>query len=330
MGLAVSSPLSPQATVAAVERRASIEAPGVYDMPADAYHADPCPQPSLSASVAHELLSRSPRHAWQAHPRLNPAHEPEHRTEFDLGHAAHALVLGDERRFAVIDAADYRAGAARAAREAAYAAGAIPLLPHQYEATRAMARALRAQLEQHEARDAFTQGQPERTIAWREGDVWCRARLDWLPNTLTRATIITDLKSTTNAEPAAWSRSKLEAMGYDVQAAFYLRGLRALGHPDTLRFAFVVVEVDPPHALSVIGLPPAVMALAEQKVEHAIATWRECLRTNVWPAYPTRICWADPTPWSEARWAERVARDPKPTPAALEAAMAWQAPMENR
>lgn len=324
----MSSPLSPQAIVAAVERRASIEAPGVYDMPADAYHADPCPQPSLSASVAHELLSRSPRHAWQAHPRLNPAHEPEHRTEFDLGHAAHALVLGDERRFQIIDAADYRTAAAKAAREAAYSAGAIPLLPHQYEAARAMARALRAQLEQHEARDAFTQGQPERTIAWREGGLWMRARLDWWPATIGDQTIIYDFKSTTNAEPAAWSRAKIEAMGFDLQAAFYLRGMRALGYPASLRFAFVVAEVDAPHALSVVGLPPAVMALGDDKVEHAIALWRRCVETNTWPGYPSRICWAEPNPWSEARWQERQARDPKPRPPALEAAMAWQAPLE--
>lgn len=308
-----------------------IEAPGIYDILAEAYHADCCPAPSLSASVAHELLSRSPRHAWQAHPRLNPAHEPEHRAEFDIGHAAHALMLGDDRaRFVIVEAADYRTAAAKVARDAAYAAGAIPLLPHQYDAAVRMASAARLQLDGHEARDAFRAGKPEQTIAWREGDVWCRARLDWLPDRITRATIIYDFKSTTNAEPAAWSRSKIEAMGYDVQAAFYLRGLRALGHPDTLRFAFVVAETEPPHALSVIGLPPEAMALAQQKVEHAIAVWRQCLATGDWPAYPTRICWADPNPWSEARWQERQARDPKPAPAALEAAMAWQAPLENR
>ena len=41
------------------------------------YHADPAPEPSLSRSLAHTLLTRSPRHAWQAHPRLNPAWLPD-------------------------------------------------------------------------------------------------------------------------------------------------------------------------------------------------------------------------------------------------------------
>ena len=66
----------------------------------------------------------------------------------------------------------------------------------------------------------------------------------------------------------------------------------------------------------------------DDKVEHAIALWRRCIETNTWPGYPARICWAEPNPWSEARWQERQARDPKPRPAALEAAMAWQAPLE--
>jgi hypothetical protein len=34
------------------------------------YHADPCAQPSLSASIARELIHKSPLHAWQVHPKL--------------------------------------------------------------------------------------------------------------------------------------------------------------------------------------------------------------------------------------------------------------------
>jgi urease accessory protein len=47
-----------------------------------------------------------------------------------------------------------------------------------------MASACRAQLASHqEAHDAFKPGAgvPEITMAWQIGKVWCRARLDWLP-----------------------------------------------------------------------------------------------------------------------------------------------------
>src|SRR5215831_5713580 len=45
--------------------------PGVYAMPAAQYHADPCPTPSLSASIIKLICLDSPAHAWTAHPKLN-------------------------------------------------------------------------------------------------------------------------------------------------------------------------------------------------------------------------------------------------------------------
>jgi hypothetical protein len=35
-----------------------IDQPGVYDIPAEQYHADPCPQPSLSAAIRLYVLER--------------------------------------------------------------------------------------------------------------------------------------------------------------------------------------------------------------------------------------------------------------------------------
>ncbi|WP_242401117.1 hypothetical protein [Acetobacter okinawensis] len=49
-----------------------ITTPGIYDLPEAQYHADPCPTPSLSNSVARILLDESPMHAHFSHPRLNP------------------------------------------------------------------------------------------------------------------------------------------------------------------------------------------------------------------------------------------------------------------
>ena len=68
--------------------------PGLYDMPEADYHADPCPEPSLSSTLARLMVNRSPRHAWTASPRLNPDHEPVNKETFDVGRAAHAVLLG--------------------------------------------------------------------------------------------------------------------------------------------------------------------------------------------------------------------------------------------
>ena len=62
-------------------------------MPAEKYHADPCMVPSLSNSVAQILLSESPRKAWFSHPKLNTAFAEKEDGKFDIGTAAHAVLL---------------------------------------------------------------------------------------------------------------------------------------------------------------------------------------------------------------------------------------------
>lgn len=44
-----------------------ITTPGLYlEVPERIYHADPCPSPSLSASVANVLIDQSPSMFWRA------------------------------------------------------------------------------------------------------------------------------------------------------------------------------------------------------------------------------------------------------------------------
>ena len=281
--------------------------PGFHDdISADTYHADPCPAPSLSASLAHILLSQSPRHAWTAHPRLNPAFERETDTRFDLGTAVHALLLEGEHVFEMVNADDWRTKAAQEARDRIRAAGKIPLLVEQAEAVGQMAKAARMQLAAFDPPVPFTEGRPEETLIWQEDNgIWCRARLDWIARDESR---IEDYKTTSgSAQPDAWTRGPLFANGYAIQAAFYARGVTRLAgrrapEPD---FRFVVQETFPPYALSVIGLGPDVWHFATKQVQWAIKLWGECLETNVWPAYPVAVCSAQLPPWIEAAWVER-------------------------
>jgi hypothetical protein len=290
---------------------------GLLDMSAEEYHADPSAgPPSLSASIAHVLLSQSAAHAWHRHPRLNPDYRPERSEAFDLGNVAHAYILQGERHFAVIEAEDWRAKAAREARDAARASGQLPILAHQMADVQAMAQAVSDQLERFADRPRpLANGRPEQTLIWREGDVVCRARLDWLHEN--RRTI-DDLKTTgASANPDAWIRGPLFGSGYDVQAAMYLRGLNAVfGLEGTFRF--VVVENRPPYALSVIALGPAALELAHRKVDRAITLWRHCLSTGEWPGFPRATCYADPLPWDQARFEEREWRESAPTAPALD------------
>src|SRR5262245_291549 len=157
--------------------------PGVYDLSSEDYHRDPCPEPSLSSSIAKLLVNSTPLHAWTAHPRLNPDFIRDEAEKFDIGKACHSLILHNVQSFEIIDAEDWRTKEARAKRDAARNAGKIPLLTEQWVRVAAMAHAARIQLNRHrEASDAFTNGTPEQTLIWREGPTWCRSRLDWRPN----------------------------------------------------------------------------------------------------------------------------------------------------
>lgn len=281
---------------------------GLHVIPAAVYHADPCPQPSLSSSVARTLLAYSPEHARYQHPRLNPDYAPGESEIFDLGTAAHAYLLEGEMGFEIIDAADWRTKAAREARDAARLLGKTPILAHRWDGVKAMVDLIMERLSDFEGEPRpFTKGQPEQTLIWQDGGVWCRARLDWLHSD---HRTVDDLKTVSgSANPETWGRS-LWGMGYDVQAAFYLRGVKAVFGTDA-QFRFVVAEHEPPYALSVCALDPAGLELADRKVRRAINLWRACLEDGHWPGYATHTCTIDLPPWEEAKVMEQEMRDTK-------------------
>lgn len=297
-------------TTAANDTR--IVEPGIYDMSAEAYHADPCPEPSLSCSIAKLICLSSPAHARHEHPRLNPTAVHEESERFDIGTAAHAVLLEGAAAVEIIDAQDWRTNAAKAARDAAREAGRIPLLAKVWGDVQAMVKAARVQLDRHKegGHEMFSAGDAERTLIWQEDDgTWCRARLDWLRrvNGGLYPLAIDDYKTTgASANPDDWTRTLFQS-GTDIQVAWYRRAVKALtGHEADFRFA--VQENYPPYALSVISLSPGALMLAEKKVLYALEQWRTALDRNDWIGYPRRTCYADLPQWHEAWWLEKECR----------------------
>lgn len=276
-------------------------------IPEDTYHADTFTDaPCLSKSIAQILLTRSPLHAWAAHPKLNPNFVKPAEKKFDIGTSVHALFLEGDANVAVIEADNWTTKAAKEQRDEARANGMTPLLAKDWERVQEMADAIGPQLDRfNETPTLFTDGKPEQTLVWEEDGVLCKARLDWIRDNLTA---VDDLKTTSaSAAPEKWSKTML-GMGAELQVAFYLRGLRHLTDtPPAWRF--VVVETEPPYALSVFSVAPDLLEIADRKVQFAIDTWRECLKTGVWPGYPSRVCWIHESAWAENEWAERQYRD---------------------
>lgn len=274
--------------------------PGIHTLPAPQYHADPCPRPSLSNSIANILISQSPLHAWHAHSRLNPNYQPDESSRFDLGSAAHQLLL--ERRsdgIVIVEAADWRSKAAKELRDQARAEGKFPILAHQYEAADSMVGAALRFIDTTELAGIFTLGMPEQTIIWNEGSSWCRCRPDLLSPDYR---ICLDYKTTENAEPEAFIR-QIGRMSYDLQAEWYTRGIKTVTQVEPV-FVFLAQETTAPYACSLISLSNAYRAVGQQKVERALGLWGRCVETDQWPAYSSRIAYAEPRPWDLAELEE--------------------------
>ena len=257
-----------------------------------------CPTPSLSSSTVRTVLSQSPLHAKMHHPRYGDAHEESSRA--DLGTAAHAALLGGDERIVVLDADNWRTKAAKDARFAARRAGKIAILRDTSEALPAMVESARRTLAA--AGINLDACRCEHTAVWCENGQWCRAR----PDIVAPVDYAIDYKTATNADPATWIRTSLLDGGYHIQAAWYLRALEhACPDEPTRDFLFLVGELKPPFACSLVGVSPTLLAIAQAQVEHAMEKWRACVENDLWPGYDARIHYAEAPIWYEREMAEK-------------------------
>jgi len=288
--------------------------PGFYRMTAEQYHADPCPEPSLSSGAIRKMLERTPRHAFCEHPRLGGQRDERSSPVMTLGTVVHSLILGAGREFVVIDADSFRTKAAQEQRDAATAAGLTPIIRDQYEKARAMAASASRELSKIPlVSDALVSGRPEIVAIWREGDIWCRSMMDLCPTAIDADGwwTIYDLKTTQMALDPNTIARHLVSNGYDVQAAFYSRGLESLlGPAARVRFRFLFVESDAPHLCAAFVGSGEMQTTGEQKALAGISIWQRCIATNNWPGYSTDVLRLEPPKFMETLWADREAGDP--------------------
>lgn len=256
-----------------------IAKPGLYpDLADDIYRAQ---TEWLSVSGAKKLLPPSCPAKFKATLGVE-----EHKPQFDVGKAFHSKVLGDGPEVVVVAADSWRSGEARAARDAAYEAGKVPLLAAEAEVVDAMAAAVHA----HDvAPHLFTGGAAEVSAFWTDETtgVKCKARFDYLPDKQPdRRLIVPDLKSAVSADPGEFSRAAAR-FGYVMQQVHYSSALRHLGIDDDPAFLFVVVEKEPPHLVNVgqFAHEDDIKATAVA-LEKALRLYADCLATDTWPGWP--------------------------------------------
>jgi hypothetical protein len=271
---------------------------GIHPMTADEYHADPIPGGSLSSSGARKLLPPS----CPALFRHEQLHGQPHKAVFDLGHAAHRLVLSAGADIIQLDADDYRRKATREARDNAYAEGLIPVLPDEYQCVTAMASALlrhpiAAALLNHAA------GKPEQALFWPDPEtgVWRRALIDFMPDPVSgRRMIVPDYKTARCASNDAFQRAAAE-YGYHQQGAWYLDGVECLDISYDAAFVFIVQEKTAPYLVNVIELDSTAMKIGRALNRRALRVYAECRETDQWPGYSDDVEHISLPYWYESR-----------------------------
>lgn len=246
----------------------------VPNMDEDEYFA----HPALSASGMKVLL-RSPKHF-----RLSRTENRAPKKEFDVGHAAHALILGVGMPIVEIPGsllsgqyASVQSAKAKAWVEEARAKGQVPLKPREFQAVRRMADAVLTNVKARRVLEAA----PYREVSLFAKDeatgVELRSRLDALGD------VLADVKTIPDASPRKVTNAVVDH-GYDLSAEMYRQMVTQVLGYDPGPMTLIFVEKDVPHEVRVVRLAdPAWRIGGEAKIRAAIDLFAWCSEQGVWP-----------------------------------------------
>lgn len=143
-------------------------------------------------------------------------------------------------------------------------------------------------------------GSNEVAVVWtdKKSGLRCKALLDRVTSCV-GYTVVVDIKSARDASELEFGRAVFR-LGYHVQAAFYLEGLRVLA-PSDRRFFFVAVEKVPPYCVALYELDDEAIRQGRALVRRYLDTYAECMATGVWPGYPSGV-----SPLSLPSWATEI------------------------
>lgn len=279
---------------------------GIYpEITEEEYHADPCVEISASRSLIKTIVERTPKHAFTQHPRLYTKKTKDKEDKFDLGTAAHSMILGKGK--GVVKAPEeweaWTTKASKEWREETRKSGGVPMLQSQYERALDMAGEVKEQLPNFGLQNLFNPefGKPEVTaVSNDKTGGFCRIMIDWLEKDLT----VTDLKTTDIELNKENIGRHCASMGYEFQHAFYERVMLSL-FPEMegrFKFQFLFVETKPPYAIMPITLPAEAIAKGRFYVNRGLEIWAKCKRENRWPAFEGTVQTAEYPAWSVANF----------------------------
>lgn len=138
-------------------------------------------------------------------------------------------------------------------------------------------------------------GQSQVVAVWRDKatGLLCKSRMDYYQKDIP---MITDLKSTQDASP--------DGFGYDVfkyayyqQAGFYCMGHEVLTGYDPC-FAIFAIEKEEPYVHTSFELGMKTIEAGKNAARKALAKYKECKESGVWPMYSDKVLMLDMPAWA--------------------------------
>ena len=284
-------------------------------IPDDVYHGGKVrtPGPQTSQSALKLLIAPSTPREFQH--RLVTPQQP--KRVFDVGHAAHSLVLGVGAEFVRHpDELLTSTGAMGVKTEskqwvtACRDEGKIPLKGEDFDAVYRMAESILAHGRASElVTDPDRKPEVSAYCEITEG-LWLRSRFDLLGGGLV------DFKTAADPHPDAF-RASAWRWGYHVQDVAYRRAYALITGETPGPMTFVVVGKEAPHLVSIATLDPEFERLGNEQLDAAIAVYLEQLAKHgapdadgvVWDGLPEETAVLSP-PRSAYYDAEGVAYEP--------------------
>lgn len=293
-----------------------IDKPGFYQITATTYHSDPCPEPSLSSSIAWEIepsnrKAGSPAHAKLTHPRLGGVPK-ESSDEMRFGSICHSILLGTGGVFKIAPtfktkqgklSEGFKTDEGQQWKSDCESEGILPILPSEHKSAMECVSKWREQIDAFGLSYLIDQSDKrpcefEQVVIWKEvklanndgGDhqeVWCRAMLDIF---YLRKGEIWDLKTTGSVHPKKII-GKIVDDGLHLRSEFYKRGVEAV-LPELkgkVKFGFLFCSTKAPFLVTPVEqLDGRFRHVGRAQSLQSIQTFGECLRNDSWPGYVSR------------------------------------------
>ena len=125
-------------------------------------------------------------------------------------------------------------------------------------------------------------GEHEVSYFWNDEDTGlkCKVRPDSINHNLK---VVVDYKTCDNAETQRFMKQAID-LGYDLQASYYLDGVKANTEEDYI-FVFIAQEKKPPYAVNILQADDIFIKSGREVYKSMLQTYKECSESGVWYGY---------------------------------------------